>query len=135
MGYLHEQPRTFPYMLPEFEAWLLAVEMGGELSEAQADSYLLVRDPNSPIIQAAQTDSVRRLSQRLPKLYAELEAWLSRTHQGAGAIKAKHLDAYLNEFAFRVNFRIPHRPGLLFIKLLSAALKTPPARFRPSRRR
>jgi hypothetical protein len=135
LGYRQVEPLSFPYMLPEFEAALLAHEMGGELTKDQADAYFRARDPNSRIIEATKIDSVRRLSRRLPNLYAELEVWLRDTHQGAGAIKPEHLDAYLNEFAFRVSFRIPHRPGLLFIKLLKAALKTPPARYRPSRRR
>lgn len=60
-----------------------------------------------------------------------LKRWLLGTHQGS--VTAEHLDAYLNEFAFRFNRRHSRRRGLLFLRLLQHAVVTPPTRYRPSR--
>ena len=60
-----------------------------------------------------------------------LKRWLLGTHQGS--VTAEHLDAYLNEFAFRFNRRHSRRRGLLFLRLLQHAVVTSPTRYRPSR--
>jgi transposase-like protein len=60
-----------------------------------------------------------------------LKRWLLGTHQGS--VTVEHLDAYLNEFAFRFNRRHSRRRGLLFLRLLQHAVVTPPTRYRPSR--
>ena len=60
-----------------------------------------------------------------------LKRWLLGTHQGS--VTQDHLDAYLNEFAFRFNRRHSRRRGLLFLRLLQHAVVTPPTRYRPSR--
>ena len=60
-----------------------------------------------------------------------LKRWLLGTHQGS--VTAAHLDAYLNEFAFRFNRRHSGHRGLLFLRLLQHAVVTPPTRYRPSR--
>jgi len=44
----------------------------------------------------------RRISANHPSRLLELEDWLSGAHHG---VSAKHLQAYLNEFAFRFNRR------------------------------
>ena len=62
-----------------------------------------------------------------------LKRWLLGTHQGS--VAAAHLDAYLNEFAFRFNRRYSGRRGLLFLRLLQHAVVTQPTRYRPSRSR
>jgi transposase-like protein len=62
-----------------------------------------------------------------------LKRWLLGTHQGS--VTGEHLDAYLNEFAFRFNRRHSRRRGLLFLRLLQHAVVTPPTRYRPSRSR
>ncbi len=62
-----------------------------------------------------------------------LKRWLLGTHQGS--VTGEHLDAYLNEFAFRFNRRHSRRRGLLFLRLLQYAIITPPTRYRPSRSR
>jgi transposase-like protein len=62
-----------------------------------------------------------------------LKRWLLGTHQGS--VTAEHLDAYLNEFAFRFNRRHSRRRGLLFLRLLQHAVVTKPTRYRPSRSR
>jgi transposase-like protein len=52
-----------------------------------------------------------------------LKRWLLGTHQGS--VTVEHLDAYLNEFAFRFNRRHSRRRGLLFLRLLQHAVVTP----------
>jgi transposase-like protein len=56
-----------------------------------------------------------------------LKRWLLGTHQGA--ISAKHLQAYLDEFVFRFNRRTSAKRGLLFYRLLETAMVTPPATY------
>src|ERR1039457_2858632 len=67
------------------------------------------------------------------KVASLLKRWLLGTHQGS--VTAEHLDAYLNEFAFRFNRRHSSRRGLLFLRLLQHAVLTPPTRYPPSRSR
>ena len=62
-----------------------------------------------------------------------LKRWLLGTHQES--VTAAHLDAYLNEFAFRFNRRHSRRRGLLFLRLLQHAVVTLPTRYRSSRAR
>ncbi len=57
-----------------------------------------------------------------------LKRWLLGTHQGA--IRAGHLDAYLEEFTFRFNRRSSRRRGLLFYRLLEQAVVTDPAPYK-----
>ena len=65
------------------------------------------------------------------KVAALLKRWLLGTHQGS--VTAAHLDAYLDEFAFRFNRRKSRRRGMLFYRLLENAVVTKPTRYRPSR--
>jgi hypothetical protein len=65
------------------------------------------------------------------KIASLLKRWLLETHQGS--VTATHLDAYLDEFAFRFNRRKSRRRGMLFYRLLENAVVTQPTRFRPSR--
>jgi transposase-like protein len=65
------------------------------------------------------------------KIASLLKRWLLGTHQGS--VTAMHLDAYLDEFAFRFNRRKSRRRGMLFYRLLENAVVTQPTRFRPSR--
>ena len=67
------------------------------------------------------------------RIAALLKRWLLDTHQGS--VTAAHLDAYLNEFAFRFNRRHSRRRGLLFLRLMQHAVVTLPMRYRPSRSR
>jgi transposase-like protein len=51
-----------------------------------------------------------------------LQRWLLGTHQGA--VRAQHLDYYLDEFAFRFNRRRARHRGLLFYRLIQQAVST-----------
>jgi transposase-like protein len=57
-----------------------------------------------------------------------LKRWLLGTHQGA--VKATHLQAYLNEFAFRFNRRRSRARGMLFYRLLDQAAAAEPITYR-----
>ena len=50
---------------------------------------------------------------------------LADTHQSG--ITTEHLQAYLDEFTFRVNRRHARHRGLLFFRLLEEAMSTGPA--------
>jgi transposase-like protein len=54
--------------------------------------------------------------------------WLLGTHQGG--VKPGHLQAYLNEFAFRFNRRNSDARGMLFYRLLEIAVLAGPRTFR-----
>ena len=51
-----------------------------------------------------------------------LKRWLLGTHQGA--VEAKHLQSYLDEYVFRFNRRKSAQRGLLFYRLLESAMQT-----------
>lgn len=53
-----------------------------------------------------------------------VKRWLLGTHQGA--VEADHLQAYLDEFAFRFNRRNSATRGMLFYRLLEQAVATKP---------
>ena len=58
------------------------------------------------------------------RVVAWLKRWLLGTHQGA--VRAQHLDYYLDEFTFRFNRRTSRSRGLLFYRMLEQALVTEP---------
>jgi transposase-like protein/Zn ribbon nucleic-acid-binding protein len=53
-----------------------------------------------------------------------LKRWLLGTHQGA--VKEKHIQAYLDEYVFRFNRRKSTQRGLLFYRLLECAMLVSP---------
>lgn len=53
-----------------------------------------------------------------------LKRWLLGTHQGA--VRASHLDYYLDEFTFRFNRRTSSSRGKLFYRLVQQAVSVPP---------
>jgi transposase-like protein len=55
---------------------------------------------------------------------ALLKRWLLGTHQGA--VRASHLDYYLDEFTFRFNRRTSGSRGKLFYRLVQQAVSVPP---------
>ena len=57
-----------------------------------------------------------------------LKRWLLGTHQGA--VSRKHLDAYLEEFAFRFNRRTSAYRGQLFVRLIENAVRVAPLTYR-----
>jgi transposase-like protein len=57
-----------------------------------------------------------------------VKRWLLGTHQGG--VKPEHLQAYLDEFAFRFNRRRARTRGMLFYRLLQQAVEAPPRTYR-----
>lgn len=57
-----------------------------------------------------------RLLPAIHRVFGLLQRWLLGTHHGA--VKRKHLQSYLEEFAFRFNRRRSASPGKLFRRLL-----------------
>ncbi len=57
-----------------------------------------------------------------------LKRWLLGIHQGA--VRAGHLDYYLDEYTFRFNRRTSRSRGLLFYRLIQQAVVTEPVSYR-----
>ena len=53
-----------------------------------------------------------------------VKRWLGGTHQGA--VQSVHLQAYLDEFAFRFNRRLSQHRGMLFYRLMQQAVTLRP---------
>ena len=62
------------------------------------------------------------------RLASLLKRWLLSTHQGA--VRAKHLEYYLDEYTFRFNRRAARARGLLFYRLVEQAVKAAPLPYR-----
>ena len=62
------------------------------------------------------------------RIAALLKRWLLGTHQGA--VSAKHLDYYLDEFTFRFNRRTSRARGLLFYRLVAQAVQVDPVHYK-----
>lgn len=56
------------------------------------------------------------------------QRWLLGTHQGG--VKPEHMQAYLDEFAFRFNRRRSRARGMLFYRLLEQAVQAQPRTYR-----
>lgn len=56
-----------------------------------------------------------------------LKRWINGTHQGK--ISSKHLEYYLDEFAFRFNRKLSTHRGKLFYRLLQQAASTSPVTY------
>ena len=68
---------------------------------------------------------------RLPAIHLVLglaKRWLLGTHHGA--VRPKHLQAYLDEFVFRFNRRTAKSISHRFARLIEPAILTPPATYR-----
>ena len=66
-------------------------------------------------------DNLLPLTNRVASL---LKRWLLGTHQGA--VRASHLDYYLDEFTFRFNRRTSRSRGKLFYRLVQQAVAIDP---------
>ena len=61
---------------------------------------------------------------RVHRVASLLKRWLLGTHQGA--VRALHLDYYLDEFTFRFNRRKSNARGMLFYRLVQQAAQVQP---------
>jgi transposase-like protein len=113
-----------------------AVESGSEVHTDGWKGYNGLSEPgyrHRPINISSSGDPAHVSMPGVHRIAALLKRWLLGTHQGS--VTAAHLDAYLNEFAFRFNRRHSRRRGVLFLRLLQHAVVTLPTRYRPSRSR
>jgi transposase-like protein len=78
-----------------------------------------------PVARASGTvgEDLLPLAHRVASL---LKRWLVGTHQGA--VRASHLDYYLDEFTFRFNRRSSRSRGKLFYRLVQQAVAVDPVR-------
>jgi len=77
---------------------------------------------------SASGDPAHVVMPRVHRVAALLDRWWLGTHQGA--IRAQHLDYYLDEFTFRFNRRTARARGLLFYRLLQQALDVDPVPYK-----
>jgi transposase-like protein len=76
-------------------------------------------------------DNKKTASELMPRVHlavALLKRWLLGTHQGS--VSLEHLDAYLDEFAFRFNRRKSRSRGKLFYRLLQQAVAVQPVPYK-----
>ncbi len=83
---------------------------------------------HKPHIVAKSSDPAHVSLPGVHRIASLLKRWLLGTHQGA--VEADHLQAYLNEFAFRFNRRRSEYRGLLFRRLLEQAVQLEPVSYR-----
>jgi transposase-like protein len=80
------------------------------------------------VLQGQESDAAVKLLPRVHRVASLLKRWLLGTHQGA--VRAKHLDYYLDEFTFRFNRRTSRSRGKLFYRLLQQAVQVDPAPYK-----
>jgi transposase-like protein len=113
----------------ELEAFVMsAIEPGSEVETDGNRSYTglgrLGYRHQVSLTKAASGDDEKMLP-RAHRVASLLKRWLLGTHQGA--VRATHLDYYLDEFAFRFNRRTSRSRGKLFLRLLQHAVQVGPA--------
>jgi transposase-like protein len=74
-----------------------------------------------------QSEQKGRLLPLPPRVLTLLDFWLRRTYRGV--VSLNHLDAYLNEFTFRFNWRSSASTAELFYRLLQQSIQLQPAPF------
>ena len=77
------------------------------------------------VLRNAGKEAAVRLMPRVHRIAALLKRWLLGTHQGA--VSPKHLDYYLDEYAFRFNRRKSRSRGKLFHRLVQQAVQIDPS--------
>ena len=77
-----------------------------------------------PFVMSKDKDSARQQLDHAHLVISLLKRWLGSTHQGA--VTPAHLQAYLDEFAFRFNRRLSSHRGKLFYRLMQQAVATRP---------
>jgi len=91
--------------------------------DAIGDDYL-----HKPHVVARSGDPAHVSLPGVHRVASLLKRWLLGTHQGA--VESDHLQAYLNEFAFRFNRRKAEFRGLLFRRLLEQAVQVAPVSYK-----
>jgi transposase-like protein len=79
---------------------------------------------HEPVVVKKQSVDASTVLPRVHRVASLLKRWLLGTHQGA--VRAEHLDYYLDEFTFRFNRRRSHSRGKLFYRLAQQAVQVEP---------
>lgn len=83
---------------------------------------------HEPVVVKRQNQDASTLLPRVHRVASLLKRWLLGTHQGA--VRAEHLDYYLDEFTFRFNRRTSASRGKLFYRLVQQAAQVGPAPYK-----
>jgi transposase-like protein len=83
---------------------------------------------HEPVVVKRQAATASTLLPRVHRVASLLKRWLLGTHQGA--VRAEHLDYYLDEFTFRFNRRRSASRGKLFYRLVQQAAQVPPVTYK-----
>jgi transposase-like protein len=89
----------------------------------QANGYL-----HKVTVLKGNKETASELLPRVHRVVSLLKRWLMGTHQGA--VRAEHLDLYLEEFTFRFNRRKSRSRGKLFYRLAQQAMAVKPITYR-----
>jgi transposase-like protein/ribosomal protein L37AE/L43A len=102
-----------------------AVEPGSVLRTDGLNVYQgLAGYDHRPVIVKKQAADASTVLPRVHRVASLLKRWLLGTHQGA--VRAEHLDYYLDEFTFRFNRRRSASRGKLFYRLVQQAMQVEP---------
>jgi transposase-like protein len=77
---------------------------------------------------SASGDPAHIVMPRVHRVAALVDRWWLGTHQGA--ISAKHLEYYLDEYTFRFNRRRSRARGMLFYRLLEQSVQADPVPYK-----
>lgn len=83
---------------------------------------------HAPNIQRGSAHAPHTLLPGVHRVASLFKRWALGTHQGS--IGADHIQAYLNEFAFRFNRRTSQAPGMVFYRLMELAAQAEPVTYR-----
>lgn len=105
-----------------------SIEPGSVVHTDRFDSYkgivALGYEHEITVLKGRDASAANLLLPRVHLVASLLKRWLLGTHQGA--VRAEHLEYYLDEFVFRFNRRTSKSRGLLFYRLVQQALAIGP---------
>jgi transposase-like protein len=107
------------------------VEAGSEVRTDGWRSYAQLKSKgyrHQVMVIGKKRASATRLLPNVHRVIALLKRWLIGTHQGR--VGHRHLQAYLDEFAFRFNRRKSRYVGKIFFRLLQQGTQTKPIAYR-----
>lgn len=106
-----------------------AVDPGSVLRTDGLNIYQgLLGYSHEPVVVKRQNENASTLLPRVHRVASLLKRWLLGTHQGA--VRAEHLDYYLDEFTFRFNRRRSASRGKLFYRLVQQAAQVGPTPYK-----
>jgi transposase-like protein len=124
----HVPGLTAEFLIPFVEE---CVEKGSEVRTDGWQGYAQLKHKGyQHIVRVIGPDRARayRLLPNVHRVIALLKRWLIGTHHGR--VEHRHLQAYLDEFAFRFNRRKSRYVGKIFFRLLQQGTQTKPMTYR-----